>query len=336
MAGPPSGPGGGVRAGSSGAHQERDVDQGDRRRPRGTGSRAPAGDRQAASTDDQREADRQPPVRAVAPSRPAHEVRPRARRSARGRSSGRPSRCGRPRTPVAASSSRSGSTLRRCAPTPSSAPPTGHHHGGRRRTPARATKTGSAAERHGVRQPRPGRRLQPEVVGPARRDADEVHEPRRRAPQASESGQRGEAATAGTRRGPAPRRPPRWRAACRCARCGGPARGRARSLDQPMESWPVSTAATTRATVPGGRSGATASSPARAVTARVGPAWARRAGSRPGEGGAPRHEACRHVLPRPSRPAPVTGPALGHSSHGTHPARVTPGAAARRPPGRAR
>src|SRR5699024_6376228 len=41
-----------------------------------------------------------------------------------------PSRCGRPRTPVAASCSRSGSTLTRCAPAPSSAPPTAIHHGG--------------------------------------------------------------------------------------------------------------------------------------------------------------------------------------------------------------
>ena len=76
---------------------------------------------------------------------------------------------------MAASSARSGSTLTKCAPTPSSAPASGSHT---RRHLVRVVGQGDehrqATERDGVRQPRPGRRLEPEVVGPAGGDADQV------------------------------------------------------------------------------------------------------------------------------------------------------------------
>ena len=85
-----------------------------------------------------------------------------------------PSRCGRPRTPVRASSSRSGSTLAKCAPAPSSAAGgdqpgrrggragQGEHHEGRQRaerdarTAAPRPRWTSAASRRAA--PRPGRR----------------------------------------------------------------------------------------------------------------------------------------------------------------------------------
>ena len=86
-----------------------------------------------------------------------------------------PSRCGRPRTPVAASSARSGSTLTKCAPTPSSAPASGSHSGGtwsalsvsetNAGRPPNATAYGSHDQ---------GVDLSAEVVGPAGGDADQV------------------------------------------------------------------------------------------------------------------------------------------------------------------
>ena len=87
-------------------------------------------------------------------------------------------------------------------------------------------RPGSAAERDGVRQPRPGRRLDPEVVGPAGGDADQVHQrrppSRRPATAATVASTASAQAVADGALGDARRR----RAACRGGRPRGRGRGR--------------------------------------------------------------------------------------------------------------
>ena len=167
-----------------------------------------------------------PPRAGRAPARRPPAPRwPRAAGGRRGmRLAVRPSRCGRPRTPVAASSSRSGSTLAKWAPAPSSAPANGSHHGRRRRAGQREhDEHGQQAEADDVGQHRGRARLQPEVVGQPGRHRDQVRG----------AGQRRHRPATAARRPPRPPRsrpdhravsPPRPRPACRA----GPPCGRAR------------------------------------------------------------------------------------------------------------
>ena len=158
-------------------HEQRRVEQGDPDRGRERRAATPA-----QHDDAEQRRRRAKPMAAAdgetsAPSRTRAEPAPRTTTAAAGRRRA-PSRCGRPRTPVAASSSMSGSTLRRWAPTPRQAAASGSHSGGAPGVVARQPdEHGQQPERHGVRRPRPDRRLQSQVVGPSGGDADQVHQP---------------------------------------------------------------------------------------------------------------------------------------------------------------
>ena len=205
-----------------------------------------------------------------------------------------------------------------------------------RRGPGEGDEDGQPAERHGVRHPRPDRRLEPEVVGPARRDAHEVH-----GPGGDAAGERQHQAGG---QGDGARRPDQRHGdgAADQRLVGAPAAAVALEVDEVVAPADRQLAGEhgggdERAPGRGPGPAATASSTTRTVTARVGPACAaatsaatREVGARAGR------DVSGHGLPCPPGPLRSPGPAPGHSSDGTHPARVTPGGAARRPPGRGR
>ena len=158
-----------------------------------------------------------------------------------------PSRCGRPRTPVAASSARSGSTLTKCAPTPSSAPASGSQSGGTwSGLSVRETNTGRPPNATAYGSHDQARGLGAEVVGPAGGDADQVDDAGQPAAGQRQRDRR-ERRRARRRPGRSARTPGRRPAACPAGRPRGRGARSMRSLDQPIESWPVSTAATTSA-----------------------------------------------------------------------------------------
>src|SRR5690606_6725800 len=188
----------------------------------------------------------------------------------------RPSRCGRPTTPVAMSSSRSGTALAMCAPIPSSEPATTIHHGGKlggsrasvatTGNPPNATAYGS--HDHTVRlssalyaQPQPtSAKCTDPAAAPS--DMDATTHP--------------VSATAM----PTRTRPPGSSPVATGLSVRPAARSRrasSRSFDHPMDSCPASTATSTTPMVAASLPAFWASRTATIVTAAVGPAWAARA-----------------------------------------------------------
>ena len=212
-----------------GATSSRHVDQGDahrgpERQPSAAGERPPA-----TSADDDEQAD--PGASAGAgpggPSTASDASRPASGRWRRRASRPAPSRCGSPRTPVAASSSRSGSALSEVRADPEQR--AGADHPRRRASRGRvagqaSTTAGSEPNATAYGQPRPRRRLEPEVVGPAGRRRDQVDERRRASRRASDSGDGRDDGRDAQRAGRHAARRRRWPAACRC----GAPRGRGR------------------------------------------------------------------------------------------------------------
>ena len=186
-----------------------------------------------------------------------------------------PSRCGRPRTPVAASSSRSGSTLAKWAPAPSSAPAIGSHHGGVGAAGQREhDEHRQQAEADEVGQHGEPARLQPEVIGPTRGHRNQV----RGAGRDTAGERQRHAGGHGQRRS----RPPTVRADTVPAAIGlsdrPTARSRSassRSFSQPMESWPVRTARPISTTRPTSCPAVAARAVIMRVTAAVGSGWQR-------------------------------------------------------------
>lgn len=187
-----------------------------------------------------------------------------------------PRRCGSPRTPPARSSSMSGSTLTKCAPTPSRAPAvTAHQAGQGREARPRVTKAGSEAKPRAYGSGdrtvplRPRLYAQPPAATPARCTAAA------RPPLSKESGTQTSsavpAAAATTRGGRAPPASGLSRRPAAVSRCASIA-----SLHHPTESCPASTAAATAAQPPGPRPTDTASAVAKSVTATAGSGWQER------------------------------------------------------------
>ena len=225
----------------SAAHQQDHVDQGhqhhrpeDRHRPTPRPARAPAyqlsgGTTTAAATAAQ-PGPRRRPGRPEDQGAVAREQQP----GGGDRGPAAPSRCGRPRTPVRASSARSGSTLAKCAPAPSSAPAATSQAGGRGARAAPAPRRRAAPERDGVRQHRDRGGLQRPVV----EQRGDQREGRGRTPRpvvVSASSGTATAATAATPDRPA-RRPRRRRRVCRCRPTRASRSASSESLVQPRRA----------------------------------------------------------------------------------------------------
>ena len=280
-----------------------------------------------------------PPATARATGR-AHAGRPRRPRASTAPATGAihrsPRRCGSPRTPVARSSSTSGRTLTRWAPTPSSPAATGHHHGGSV-TVGEGDEDRQAAERTGVGQPRPDGRLQAEVVGPPAGDAAQVDQSRARARPRARARRRA-ARRRRTRSGTAVTEPAPV-ASGLSLRALARSRARStRSLLQPMESCPASTASTTSAARPASRPCATRRAGRRAGRDRE--RWDRGAQHRGARAptarraGAVHRQSCGHGIPSRRRaPSATAGhhpSACRDATPGLVPASRQPNAVVRR------
>ncbi len=191
----------------------------------------------------------------------------------------RPSRWGRPRTPAARSSARSGSTLAKCAPVPSSTA-AAVSHGGGHGPPGRpsVTKAGSRPKASAYGAQESTVRFSPRLYAhpaatPARCAAPAA------APAANDSGTQTSSAAPAAARSTAGSNSPAASGLSR-RRAARSRRWSIRSLLHPTESWPAATAAPVSAQPAGPRPHPAANAVANSVTAAAGAGWqARSSGS---------------------------------------------------------